>query len=108
VNRTLADLPADKSFGELVRTRRLARELTIDQLAGLVGKSKAYLCLVENGKREPTPALIERLAELFGGDLNDWKFLGLEQNRLRQTLDQYPTQVQKFLRTMSPRKPKKR
>jgi transcriptional regulator with XRE-family HTH domain len=108
VNKTPVDLPGERSFGDLVKSRRLARGLTIEQLAALVGKSKAYLCLVENGKREPTPALIERLADLFGGDLNDWKFLGLERDRLRQTLDQYPTQVQKFLRTMPPQKSKKR
>jgi transcriptional regulator with XRE-family HTH domain len=108
VNKTSVDLPGEKTFGELVKSRRLARELTIEELAALVGKSKAYLSLVENGTREQTPALIERLAELFGGDLNDWKFLGLERDRLRQTLDQYPVQVQKFLRTMPPQKSKKR
>jgi transcriptional regulator with XRE-family HTH domain len=91
-----------------VKSRRLERGLTIEHLARLAGKSKAYLCLVENGKREPTPALIERLAEIFGENLNDWKFLGLERDRLQRTLDEYPAQVQKFFRTMAQPKSRKR
>jgi plasmid maintenance system antidote protein VapI len=101
VNKMGADPPGEKSFGELVRSRRLEKGLTIEHLATLVGKSKAYLSLVENGKREPTPRLIERLVNVLGGNLNDWKFLGLERDRLQRTLSEYPAQVQKFLRTMA-------
>jgi transcriptional regulator with XRE-family HTH domain len=94
--------PTDaKSFGEFLRARRLEKALTIDQLATLVDKSKTYLSLVENGKRGPTPGLIERLADVLGGNLDDWKFLGLERDRFQRTLSAYPAQVQKFLRTMT-------
>ena len=95
--------PTDaKSFGEFLRQRReLEKRLTIEQLATLVDKSKTYLSFVENGKREPTPGLIERLASVLGGNVDDWKFLGLERDRLQRALDEYPAQVQKFLRTMT-------
>ena len=97
-----ADPTHINSFGELVRTRRRQKGLTIEQLATLVGKSKTYMSFVENGKREPTPRLIERLADILGGDLSDWKFLGLERNRLQRTLAEYPAQVEKFLRSVRP------
>lgn len=100
VNSTAADPTDANSFGKLVRIRRLQKGLTIEQLATLVGKSKTYMSFVENGKREPTPGLIERLADVLGGNLGDWKFLGLERNRLQRTLVEYPAQVEKFLRTM--------
>jgi transcriptional regulator with XRE-family HTH domain len=94
--------PVDaKNFGEFLRARRHEKEMTIEQLAARLDKSKTYLSLVENGKREPSPGLIERLAAVLGGKVEDWKFLGLERDRLHRTLTDYPTQVQKFLRTIS-------
>jgi transcriptional regulator with XRE-family HTH domain len=96
-----ADPTSAKSFGELVRSRRIEKGLTVEQLARLVGKSKTYMSFVENGKREPTPGLIERLVSVLGGKLNDWKFLGLERDRLQRTISDYPAQVRRFLRTVT-------
>ena len=93
------DLSADRPFGELLKQLRIQQGLSLETLAAKVGKTKGYLSLVENGRRAPSPALIERLATIFGGDLNDWMFLAVEREKLKETLGKYPEQVRRFLRT---------
>src|SRR6267143_2311104 len=49
-------------FGQRLRHLRRSRDLTLDQLGGLVGKQASFLSLVENGRREARLSLIEDLA----------------------------------------------
>ncbi len=54
-------------IGARLRALRLRRGMTLDVLAGLVGLSSAYLCMIENGKRKlDRYSLIVALADVLG------------------------------------------
>jgi len=57
-----------RAIGPSIRARRLARSLTLEQLAELVGCTKSYLSGIENEKREnpPSEPLLRRLEETLG------------------------------------------
>lgn len=48
-----------------VRELRTERGLTLQQLAEAVGKSKAFISQLENGRRDPGPQTLEALAVYF-------------------------------------------
>lgn len=62
-------------FGDLVRTHRVARDLSQQQLADAAGMSEVWLRKIEKGSASPSFETIEHLAkalhvqpaELFGG-----------------------------------------
>ena len=54
---------AESSFGEYVRRQRELHELTMRQLADLVGISNPYLSQIEHGLREPSERVLEAIAE---------------------------------------------
>jgi transcriptional regulator with XRE-family HTH domain len=60
------------TFGERIRQLRQARQMTLRDLAPLVGVGFTYLCKVENGRLDfgdyPSDALIHRLAEALEAD----------------------------------------
>jgi transcriptional regulator with XRE-family HTH domain len=51
------------SFGEHIRRQRELHELTMRQLADLVGISNPYLSQIERGLREPSERVLEAIAE---------------------------------------------
>ncbi|MBC7771232.1 MAG: helix-turn-helix transcriptional regulator, partial [Pyrinomonadaceae bacterium] len=57
-----------RSIGPGIRARRLARSLTLERLAELVGCTKSYLSGIENEKREnpPSEALLRKLEQTLG------------------------------------------
>lgn len=50
-------------FGKRLRHYRRVRGLTLQQLGDRVGKQASLLSMLEGGKREPRPALVEQLAQ---------------------------------------------
>ena len=53
----------ESSFGEYIRRQRELHELTMRQLADLVGISNPYLSQIERGLREPSERVVEAIAE---------------------------------------------
>jgi transcriptional regulator with XRE-family HTH domain len=53
----------DSPFGEYIRRQRELHELTMRQLADMVGISNPYLSQIERGLREPSERVLEAIAE---------------------------------------------
>jgi transcriptional regulator with XRE-family HTH domain len=53
----------ESSFGEYIRRQRELQELTMRQLADLVGISNPYLSQIERGLREPSERVVEAIAD---------------------------------------------
>ena len=54
-----------KEIGEMVKARRLSRNLTRKQLGELVGVSESAIGLIETGKRSPSEETTQALADAF-------------------------------------------
>lgn len=53
-------------YGRAVRIVRAARGVSQKELAGQVGIASVYVSMIENGRREPSRALLERFAAAMG------------------------------------------
>lgn len=59
------------TLGEKIKQYRQEAELTQEQLAGLLGKGKSYICKIENDQRmTPIPEAI-RIADALGVTIQD-------------------------------------
>lgn len=56
-------------IGNLVRVLRLAARLRQYELAGRARISQNYLSMIENGRRQPSTRILERLSEALGAPL---------------------------------------
>lgn len=56
----------DERLGQRIKAVRLARELTLEQLAERSGVSRAMISRVERGESSPTAALLDRLCAGLG------------------------------------------
>lgn len=52
-------------FGDLINQWRIAKRMTLRDVAEEVGVSPIHICDIEHGKRNPSRALAERLCSLF-------------------------------------------
>lgn len=52
-----------KLFGEVLRAHRLEKQLTQEQLSERVDVIRAFISALENGTRQPSLAMILRLAK---------------------------------------------
>ena len=59
----MADADDDSTFGQFIRHQRELQDLTMRQLADLVGISNPYLSQIERGLREPSERVAEAIAE---------------------------------------------
>jgi transcriptional regulator with XRE-family HTH domain len=59
----VADAEDESTFGEFIRHQRELQDLTMRQLADLVGISNPYLSQIERGLREPSERVIEAIAD---------------------------------------------
>ena len=59
----MADSDDDSTVGQFIRHQRELQELTMRQLADLVGISNPYLSQIENGLREPSERVLEAIAD---------------------------------------------
>jgi transcriptional regulator with XRE-family HTH domain len=53
----------DSTFGQFIRHQRELQDLTMRQLADLVGISNPYLSQIERGLREPSEKVAEAIAD---------------------------------------------
>jgi transcriptional regulator with XRE-family HTH domain len=59
----VADSDDDSTFGQFIRHQREMQDLTMRQLADLVGISNPYLSQIERGLREPSERVVEAIAD---------------------------------------------
>lgn len=55
-----------EAFGRVIKDRRLKRDRTQEDVAGELGMDRAYLSLVESGKKQPTISTIFNLCDELG------------------------------------------
>ena len=55
----------NKEIGEMIRVRRLSREMSQEELAKLCGVSPSTISMYEMGRRRPKDAIVEALADAF-------------------------------------------
>jgi transcriptional regulator with XRE-family HTH domain len=53
----------DSTFGQFIRSQRELQDLTMRQLADLVGISNPYLSQIERGLRDPSARVVEAIAD---------------------------------------------
>jgi transcriptional regulator with XRE-family HTH domain len=61
-------------FGTVLRTYRLAKGMTQEQLSEQVEVVRSHICMLESGKNQPSLTIIFRLAKALGirpGELMD-------------------------------------
>ena len=78
------NIKTDSRYGLRVKTCRIEKKMTQDDLGDAVGTSKPYISKIENGKQSLTIDMAKRLAEVFGVR---WEYLML--------LDEYRTDDEK-------------
>lgn len=93
-----------QAFGEILRRRRRALDVTIAAAARRAGTSKGYICDVESGRTGPPAGKVtRRLAALYGLDPTAMEALAHVQRakdrRIREVLEQaiadyFPTLAQ--------------
>ena len=59
----MADPDDESTFGSFIRHQREMQDLTMRQLADLVGISNPYLSQIERGLREPSEKVVEAIAD---------------------------------------------
>jgi transcriptional regulator with XRE-family HTH domain len=59
----VADDDDDSTFGQFIRHQRELQDLTMRQLADLVGISNPYLSQIERGLREPSERVVDAIAD---------------------------------------------
>ena len=64
-----------KKPGTLVREARNALQLTQRDLAGLIGVKASHIAYIESGQRNPSLALLRRLADTLGLNRRELLFL---------------------------------
>lgn len=60
-----------KKLGENPKEVRIRKKLSQGALARLLEVDKGYISNIENGKKNPTLATIQRLADALGVSVND-------------------------------------
>ena len=58
------------TIGRRIRQLRTARGMTLDELAGTVGRAPSQLSMIENGRREPKLTLLRTIARALGTTLD--------------------------------------
>lgn len=93
-----------RTFGQVLRERRIARGYSLRKFAEMVGISPTYLSQVEQDKVEkpPTAERVRRMAELLGENADEWSALA---DRVPEDLPgiikKQPTQLPELLREAS-------
>lgn len=54
-----------KQIGEMIRTRRMSRGMSQEQLADAIGVSPSAIGMYEAGRRKPKEHIIEAMADVF-------------------------------------------
>jgi len=89
-------------FGQILRAKRLEKEISLRKFAEMVGISPTYLSQVEQcNVMPPTTDRVRRMAELLGEDSDRWIALaGRIPEELSKILRESPTEVTDLLRSV--------
>jgi len=88
-----------------IRTCRLARGLTQQQLARSAAISTSYLSLLESGKKEPSLQLLGRLADALELSIDLLMMSAIDDFRLRETSDDVARLFGQMLRLLGGEEP---
>ena len=72
----------NKLFGEVLRAHRLEKQLTQEQLSERVDVIRAFISALENGTRQPSLAMILRLAKAL--DIKPGKLVDAVAEKMEQ------------------------
>src|SRR5438309_1959720 len=89
-----------KSFGKVLREKRVEKGHSLRKFADLVGVSPTYLSQVEQGNVEPpTAERVTRMAELLAENADEWIALAKRVPQdLPEIIRERPTQMPELLR----------
>lgn len=59
------------TLGRRVRELRVGRQLTLDELGAAIDRAPSQVSMIENGKREPSLALLRTLAQALGATVDE-------------------------------------
>jgi len=92
-----------RTFGELLREKRIEKGFSLRKFAELVGVSPTYLSQVEQGNvMPPTADRVKRMAELLGVNPDEWIALaGRVPEDLPGIIQKEPTAMPELLREAS-------
>jgi transcriptional regulator with XRE-family HTH domain len=92
-----------RTFGELLREKRIEKGFSLRKFAELVGVSPTYLSQVEQGNvTPPTADRVKRMAELLGENPDEWIALaGRVPEDLPGIIQKEPTAMPELLREAS-------
>jgi transcriptional regulator with XRE-family HTH domain len=91
-----------RTFGQLLREKRIAKGFSLRKFAELVGISPTYLSQVEQGNVDPpTAERVKRMAELLNESADEWIALaGRVPDDLAGIIQKQPTEVPDLLRAV--------
>ena len=92
----------EKSFGQLLREKRIAKGFSLRKFASLVDVSPTYISQVEQDNIDPPTAdRVKRMAELLGENVDEWTALaGRMADDLPEIIRESPTAIPDLLRAM--------
>src|SRR5437867_9901968 len=92
-----------KSFGQVLREKRVEKGHSLRKFAELVGVSPTYLSQVEqNNVDAPTAERVKRMAELLAENSDEWIALaGRVPDDLSEIIQNEPTEMPELLREAS-------
>jgi transcriptional regulator with XRE-family HTH domain len=61
-----------QSFGDFIRVKRMALNLTQNEVATRVGTTQGYISKVEKGLKEPTITLALKICDELNLNINDY------------------------------------
>jgi transcriptional regulator with XRE-family HTH domain len=80
---SLVDQDGIMNYARAIRIARTARDLTQRQLATRVSLDPTYICMIETGKRAPSPAKAEQIMAALNVPPNLFALLGADPDELR-------------------------
>jgi len=92
-----------RTFGELLREKRIEKGFSLRKFAEQVGVSPTYLSQVEQGNvQPPTADRVKRMAELLGENPDVWIALaGRVPEDLPKIIQRHPREIPELLREAS-------
>jgi len=93
-----------RTFGDVLRERRVAKGFSLRKFAELVGISPTYLSQIEQNKSEaqPTAERVQRMAELLEENSDEFNAMaGRVPKDLPKIIQKQPTQMPELLREAS-------
>lgn len=90
-----------ETFGQMLRKRRMEKEITLRKFAEMVGVSPTYISQIERDEfSPPSEEIIEKMAEILEGSVDDMLALAEKiPSDLPMIIRQYPQEAALFLRT---------